>query len=75
MQMYINYFDHEVKTAEENPTVGILLCAKAALHQAGHHRVDPFSGTPSPDLGVSLSVIRGCWWFGGGFESSNVMEV
>jgi len=26
MQMYVNYFDRFVKTAEENPTVGILLC-------------------------------------------------
>ena len=28
MQMYIHYFDHYVKTAEENPTVGILICGK-----------------------------------------------
>jgi len=26
MQMYVNYFDRYVKTAEEAPTVGILLC-------------------------------------------------
>jgi predicted nuclease of restriction endonuclease-like (RecB) superfamily len=26
MQMYVNYFDRHVKTDEENPTVGILLC-------------------------------------------------
>ncbi|HOB71470.1 MAG TPA: PDDEXK nuclease domain-containing protein, partial [bacterium] len=26
MQMYVNYFDRYVKTEEENPTVGILLC-------------------------------------------------
>lgn len=26
MQMYVNYFDRHVKTAEERPTVGILLC-------------------------------------------------
>jgi predicted nuclease of restriction endonuclease-like (RecB) superfamily len=26
MQMYVNYFDRFVKTAEENPTIGILLC-------------------------------------------------
>jgi predicted nuclease of restriction endonuclease-like (RecB) superfamily len=26
MQMYVNYFDRYVKTREENPTVGILLC-------------------------------------------------
>ena len=26
MQMYVNYFDHHVKTDEELPTVGILLC-------------------------------------------------
>ncbi len=26
MQMYVNYFDRYVKTADENPTVGILLC-------------------------------------------------
>jgi predicted nuclease of restriction endonuclease-like (RecB) superfamily len=26
MQMYVNYFDRFVKTAEEHPTVGILLC-------------------------------------------------
>jgi predicted nuclease of restriction endonuclease-like (RecB) superfamily len=26
MQMYVNYFDRHVKTKQENPTVGILLC-------------------------------------------------
>ncbi len=26
MQMYVNYFDRFVKTADENPTVGIVLC-------------------------------------------------
>ena len=26
MQMYVNYFDRHVKTDEELPTVGILLC-------------------------------------------------
>ena len=26
MQMYVNYYDREIKTAEENPTVGIILC-------------------------------------------------
>jgi predicted nuclease of restriction endonuclease-like (RecB) superfamily len=26
MQMYVNYFDRFVKTAKENPTIGILLC-------------------------------------------------
>lgn len=26
MQMYVNYFDRYVKTAEEHPTIGILLC-------------------------------------------------
>jgi len=26
MQMYVNYFDRKVKTQDENPTVGILLC-------------------------------------------------
>ncbi len=24
--MYVNYFDRHVKTEEENPTVGILMC-------------------------------------------------
>ncbi|RII31117.1 MAG: DUF1016 domain-containing protein [Geobacter sp.] len=28
MQMYVNYFDRYVKTAEENPTIGILLCKR-----------------------------------------------
>jgi len=27
LQMYVNYFDREVRSLEENPTVGILLCA------------------------------------------------
>lgn len=27
-QMYVNYFDRFVKTKEENPTVGIILCQK-----------------------------------------------
>ena len=26
LQMYVNYFDRKVKTPEENPTIGILLC-------------------------------------------------
>lgn len=26
MQMYVNYFDREVKTGEENSTIGIILC-------------------------------------------------
>ena len=26
MQMYVNYYDREIKTTEENPTVGIILC-------------------------------------------------
>ena len=28
MQMYVNYTDRKIKTAEENPTVGIILCRK-----------------------------------------------
>ena len=28
MQMYVNYFDRFVKTQEENPTIGILLCKR-----------------------------------------------
>lgn len=33
MQMYVNYFDRYVKTPDENPTIGILLCKrkKAAI--------------------------------------------
>ena len=27
LQMYVNYYDRNVKTDEENPTIGILLCA------------------------------------------------
>ena len=26
MQMYVNYYDRKVKLAEENPTIGVLLC-------------------------------------------------
>ena len=26
MQMYVNYYDRQVKLAEENPTIGLLLC-------------------------------------------------
>ena len=26
MQMYVNYYDRVVKLADENPTIGILLC-------------------------------------------------
>ncbi|HXP59134.1 MAG TPA: PDDEXK nuclease domain-containing protein [Dongiaceae bacterium] len=26
MQMYVNYFDRQVKCADENPTIGIMLC-------------------------------------------------
>lgn len=28
LQMYVNYYDRYVKTDEENPTIGILLCAE-----------------------------------------------
>jgi predicted nuclease of restriction endonuclease-like (RecB) superfamily len=28
MQMYVNYFDRYVKTKDENPTIGIILCRK-----------------------------------------------
>jgi hypothetical protein len=28
MQMYVNYFDRNVKTKDENPTIGIILCKK-----------------------------------------------
>ena len=28
MQMYVNYFDRFVKTPDENPTIGILLCKR-----------------------------------------------
>jgi predicted nuclease of restriction endonuclease-like (RecB) superfamily len=28
MQMYVNYFDRFVKTGEENPTIGIVLCKR-----------------------------------------------
>ena len=27
LQMYVNYYDRKVKLPEENPTIGILLCA------------------------------------------------
>lgn len=26
MQMYVHYYDRKIKTPEENPTVGIVLC-------------------------------------------------
>lgn len=26
MQMYVNYYDRKIKTAQENPTIGIILC-------------------------------------------------
>ena len=26
MQMYVNYYDREVKLPDENPTIGLLLC-------------------------------------------------
>ncbi len=28
MQMYVNYFDRHVRVADENPTIGILLCRR-----------------------------------------------
>ena len=28
MQMYVNYFDRHVKTADENASIGIVLCKK-----------------------------------------------
>jgi hypothetical protein len=26
MQMYVNYYDREIKTEDENPTIGLILC-------------------------------------------------
>jgi hypothetical protein len=26
MQMYVNYYDEEIKTPEENKTIGLILC-------------------------------------------------
>jgi hypothetical protein len=28
MQMYVHYYDREIRTSDDNPTVGILLCAE-----------------------------------------------
>ena len=28
MQMYVNYYDREVRAPEDNPTVGLILCAE-----------------------------------------------
>ena len=28
MQMYVNYYDREIRTSDDNPTVGLLLCAE-----------------------------------------------
>jgi hypothetical protein len=28
MQMYVNYFDRYIKTPDENPTIGIVLCKR-----------------------------------------------
>jgi YhcG PDDEXK nuclease domain len=28
MQMYVNYFDQYIKTPDENPTIGIVLCKR-----------------------------------------------
>jgi len=28
MQLYVNYFDEEVVTANDNPTIGLILCTK-----------------------------------------------
>jgi YhcG PDDEXK nuclease domain len=28
MQMYVNYFDRYIKTPDENPTIGIILCKR-----------------------------------------------
>jgi hypothetical protein len=28
MQMYVNYFDRHIRTQDENPTIGILLCKR-----------------------------------------------
>jgi len=29
MQMYVNYFDRKVRTASENPSIGIFLCKES----------------------------------------------
>ena len=28
MQMYVNYYDREILSADDNPTVGLILCAE-----------------------------------------------
>jgi predicted nuclease of restriction endonuclease-like (RecB) superfamily len=28
MLLYVNYFDHEIKTDDDNPTIGLILCTK-----------------------------------------------
>ena len=28
MMMYVNYFDREIKQEDDNPTIGLLLCAE-----------------------------------------------
>ncbi|HIF0140360.1 TPA: PDDEXK nuclease domain-containing protein, partial [Legionella anisa] len=28
MQMYVNYYDREIKQNDDNPTIGLLLCAE-----------------------------------------------
>ena len=28
MQMYVNYYDRDIKQKDDNPTIGLLLCAE-----------------------------------------------
>lgn len=47
MQMYVNYYDREVKTEYENPTIGILLCKE--------NREAMVKLTLPPDAGIYAS--------------------
>lgn len=51
MQMYVNYFDRHVKTADERPTVGIILCKKK------HEALVEITLPEDVDLRVRVSAI------------------
>ena len=62
MQMYVNYYDREVKLPDENPTIGLLLCKSAkktvvelTMPKDANIHAKEYSGVPGTTLVSSYS--------------------
>lgn len=72
MQMYVHFYDREIRTSDDNPTVGILLCAEKndavvryvlseENHQIFASKYRFALPTISPAIGLKIVMIG--WWF------------